>query len=122
MEYITNSNCVCCGDKLTIDDVNFYGEYCFKCCSKIHSIYEKAHCGLGDTDHNRIAISKKLKDYIFSRDKKCLKCGSLDNLTIDHVIPVSFGGSNGHDNLQCLCRECNSIKSNYPLDYREVIE
>ena len=30
---------------------------------------------------------------------------------IDHIFPVSRGGTHEPDNLQCLCRSCNSKKS-----------
>jgi 5-methylcytosine-specific restriction endonuclease McrA len=30
--------------------------------------------------------------------------------TIDHIIPVSRGGTNDVDNLRLLCRSCNSKK------------
>lgn len=29
---------------------------------------------------------------------------------LDHVIPLSLGGSHNHINLQCLCRKCNRAK------------
>ena len=32
------------------------------------------------------------------------------NLTVDHVVPQSKGGSNHLDNLQLLCAACNSMK------------
>ena len=32
------------------------------------------------------------------------------NLTVDHVVPRSKGGSDYIDNLQLLCVACNSMK------------
>lgn len=40
----------------------------------------------------------------------CAECGAFENLTIDHVTPVSKGGSDELDNLRFLCRGCNSKK------------
>jgi HNH endonuclease len=31
--------------------------------------------------------------------------------TLDHIVPMSMGGGHTWDNLQCLCRACNSKKS-----------
>lgn len=39
-------------------------------------------------------------------------------ITIDHVIPLSLGGSNHPTNLQFLCRSCNSRKQAQRTDYR----
>jgi hypothetical protein len=33
-----------------------------------------------------------------------------DEATIDHVVPISKGGSHAWDNVQLLCRECNTAK------------
>lgn len=30
--------------------------------------------------------------------------------TWDHIVPISRGGTNSHDNLQPACRPCNSSK------------
>lgn len=49
---------------------------------------------------------------------KCVACGGTDQLTADHVIPVSFGGSNGIENRQPLCKSCNSRKHNQSTDFR----
>lgn len=40
----------------------------------------------------------------------CRKCGSINDLTIDHIMPLSNGGTNDIKNLQVLCRSCNSKK------------
>ena len=42
---------------------------------------------------------------------QCCYCSSIDNLEIDHKIPVSKNGTNFIDNLQLLCKKCNRIKS-----------
>ena len=51
---------------------------------------------------------------------KCLCCGRNDvKLTIDHVIPIIHGGTHTADNVQPLCRSCNSRKSSKHIDYRK---
>lgn len=55
---------------------------------------------------------------IFDRDKACLRCGTKNNLSIDHIVPLSKGGNNLPGNLQTLCRYCNSKKYNKIIDYR----
>jgi 5-methylcytosine-specific restriction endonuclease McrA len=48
---------------------------------------------------------------MFKRDDhRCRHCGTEEDLGVDHVIPVSKGGPSDLDNLQVLCRSCNSRK------------
>lgn len=42
--------------------------------------------------------------------EKCLRCGTVIDLTQDHVIPLARGGTHWPWNLQPLCRGCNSAK------------
>ncbi len=55
--------------------------------------------------------TRKHRNAILERDGyRCCICGSTEDLTLDHIVPVSRSGSNGPDNLQTLCRSCNSRK------------
>lgn len=49
---------------------------------------------------------------------RCLCCGKKRKLTADHVIPVSKGGTSNIDNIQPLCKPCNSGKRDGTLDFR----
>lgn len=48
----------------------------------------------------------------------CLACGSDDPPTIDHVVPISKGGTNTVENVQPLCMDCNNRKGTKTIDYR----
>lgn len=50
---------------------------------------------------------------------KCLWCEKIGGkLTVDHVVPISKGGSGFISNIQPLCPNCNSRKNNKILDFR----
>lgn len=50
---------------------------------------------------------------------KCLCCGSTEQITCDHIVPVSLDGTNAISNLQPLCKSCNSSKgARNQMDYR----
>jgi 5-methylcytosine-specific restriction endonuclease McrA len=54
---------------------------------------------------------------------KCIYCGSGDNITIEHRLPVSKGGDNSFYNLAPACLSCNSSKRQKTEDeYREWCE
>jgi len=58
-----------------------------------------------------LLVRKKKTAEVFARDgKTCRRCGTMDNLTIDHIRPISKGGTDDLLNLQVLCRRCNASK------------
>lgn len=56
---------------------------------------------------------------------RCELCGKkilLEDMTIDHVKPLSMGGEDDVNNLACTCYVCNIFKGNIlPSDFMERI-
>ena len=67
--------------------------------------------GINKYNHN--PVTKNQRERIFKRDVgRCSLCGKRENLSIDHIIPVSKGGSSDDSNLRTLCMDCNNKKGN----------
>ena len=43
----------------------------------------------------------------FKLADKCVRCGSTEELELEHITPISQGGSNHIENLTTMCAECN---------------
>lgn len=66
-----------------------------------------------DSNYVAFGVPEELRQETFNRDgRKCVICGAKEDLSIDHIIPRSKGGTNDPENLQTLCRSCNSSKKN----------
>ena len=72
-------------------------------------------CEVGTFRKCKSRIGKATIRKILDRQEYlCLIC--FDNLRvkeyhIDHLVPISLGGSNQHSNLSAMCARCNLIKS-----------
>jgi 5-methylcytosine-specific restriction endonuclease McrA len=42
---------------------------------------------------------------------QCQRCGSTDSLEVDHIVPVSHGGTNEDENGLVLCKACHLEKT-----------
>lgn len=93
---------------------------CHLCAEKIMENVHKARYGeflrwenptKPAPDYKKKAIPAKLKVQVHERyEYKCVNCGTHRDLTCDHIIPESKGGETTLDNLQTMCRACNSSK------------
>lgn len=67
-----------------------------------------------------INIPQPLRVFILERDgRRCVRCESETDLTVDHIFPKCVGGTHAVDNLRTLCRACNSAR---PVQGRGLVE
>ena len=75
-------------------------------------------------------FSKKEKKIMLEKSNgRCAHCGApislSEDFTVEHVIPLSKGGTNDISNLVGLCSKCNKEKSNLiylPSDYYRFVK
>lgn len=74
----------------------------------------------------RTGIGPRLRFEVLKRDGyRCRYCGCTaadSRLQVDHITPVSRGGTNEDANLITACQDCNSGKSNVLLSERLIGE
>lgn len=115
--------CVVCGKQFTTTRLS--KKYCsVKCNSKLKHIKNDKRIYRNGKPDLSITLSK-----LYERDKGiCQECGIVcdwhdidtrDDGTlvagdsypsIDHIVPIAKGGLHQWDNVQLLCRHCNSVK------------
>lgn len=82
-------------------------------------IIEKPYNG----HNNSSDLDENSKRLIKEKYPNCLCCDEENKilLEIDHINPRYFGGTNSLDNLQTLCRHCNTVKNTLEIDFRNHI-
>ena len=122
---ITEIPCLLC-DRLShiAIDYKMIGGYpvCFECAEIVSNVWSKKHSGQyiswpnpppEITAYHKAKISQRLRTQVFERDAyRCVICGSHRDLAADHIHPESKGGEARFENLQTMCRPCNSKKGN----------
>jgi len=67
-----------------------------------------------------VRIPQEVREHLFDRDGgRCRYCGATQNLELDHVVPLSRGGTNTAQNLQVLCARCIRSKANPSVEQRQ---
>ena len=65
---------------------------------------------LGRAEYVGVLRKEDLKILFRIYGYQCALCYCQENLTIDHIIPLTKGGTNDLYNLQILCLDCNQRK------------
>lgn len=115
----------------------YYGSKKYKTKNLKYEKSDKGKLARVKRDHNRRSKEKEMPNNLTPRESTCIlflqsyKCANpnckhgrfFDGLepTIDHIVPVDDGGPLIKDNVQYLCRSCNSKKGTKEIDYRTKI-
>lgn len=66
----------------------------------------------------RLHLTSEERRAVIDKNPFCVYCHltNYDSLVLDHIYPVSLGGSNEWSNITVACGLCNSHKYNYPIN------
>ncbi len=57
-------------------------------------------------------------DLVAEFDSRCVICGRRGPVSKDHIVPIYQGGSDAIENIQPLCKPCNSRKGPDSTDWK----
>ena len=67
---------------------------------------------------NSESLRKKIREFHNFDQEFCFFCGRTkdqlnknETLTVDHIIPLEFGGKDVIENMQILCSACHQLKN-----------
>lgn len=128
--------CEECGKEYTTDNSNFNTRYCSnKCCNRAASRKHQYRRRIEKYGTGARADNITIGNLIKRDGKTCYLCGCETDESdfminesgyfiagehypsIDHVVPLSKGGTHTLDNVRVACRHCNSIKGDREVAY-----
>lgn len=79
---------------------------------------------LSDDFYNSTDWRRIRNKVLLTNENKCVKCGTDNNLTVDHILPRSKFPEKALDisNTQILCLNCNSAKGNRLKDNIHTVD
>ena len=81
-----------------------------------YDLEDTTSCGVKIKKQNRKKFSAEQRRIIYQKaNGRCQLCGrkiEYEDMTLDHIVPLSLGGADEMDNLQCTDFACNTFKSN----------
>lgn len=91
-------------------------EFIQACEERWKTIEDRRAARIAATREKRREISSRYNDLFMAIGRRdgfcCTECEAVTDLQIDHIHPISKGGTNDLDNLQLLCAPCNARKGN----------
>jgi 5-methylcytosine-specific restriction endonuclease McrA len=117
--------------RFPIDKTYNSGRYsrCRTCAKKqkkaLPGYYINKRVGYANHAGGRISVARKkaigihklttigIRKILEIQQHRCIYCGvklTSKNLTLDHRLPISRGGTNTIENIDCVCPECNQLK------------
>lgn len=76
--------------------------------------------------NGRVKFPKEIRKMLYNNaDGRCVLCGrkiAYEDMSLDHITPLSMGGEDDINNLQSTCESCNQFKGSiFPDDFMERI-
>ena len=109
---ITNETCICysCWHDIGLQRTKWIN-YIY------HDYQEKQREALPEPikheKRERRKVTGKFRRSIYELDKyRCVYCSTLENLLVEHIMPLSRGGVTTQENCVTACAGCNTKKSN----------
>ena len=127
----TKRKCVACGKEFSDERRGGRHKYCSEECYRKKSRskwrnYDKPWTRAGSLKHfannRKQAIHELNTEAIYNlilEDKPCALCGrkiDLVDTSLDHIVPLSTGGTNTVDNIQIMHKWCNLFKMDMDME------